>query len=939
MFRHTLLTATALAAGAFAVAHADPRIGAATLPAARSGNVGDTLTAFGVMANGGDMAATDCAPAVTGFQGSFSYRAVDPDNQTFSAPQDTPVDIGPGEARNFILALTPIIPLTERSIDLRFDCSNSEPAPAIEGVNSILLTARTAPGPDILPVIVTPSGDGVIRIAGQNRAQAAAIAAANIGAGGDVDVIVTADMTLLGEPLSLGLCQTGSDGRCVDEFGNPAQTPPPAGQTTINAEIGNSAATFSVFAFADRGAGVRFNPDLSRVQVRFYERAQPPLAPSELASVSLAERPGLASAELSGVSTAATAPGRPPIAGEALPIGIFEAVFETQGERGEGVLIAGPEGQIAGGFDLVETDPPFGDVPLAVFGMAAPAAAGRIRADAARLYGLSSDTPAVSYTLRGPFEPDHFIEGSLDPVAAPDQPRILFRGQYDGLSSQTIARSSLSGPHQIIANGVPLGFANFTNGAFDGFLSDGDGSMDANCLVTGAFAHADPQSQANLFTTSVTFTTATGQTACALAATASGLGFRSDRPRHERGAMTRNVLSAFLEEPNQLAAVNAQFRPILGTGFQVRRVASGLTQALFVTGLPDASGRILVVRKTGQVHIVNPLTGLLDPDLFLDVSSSISTDGEGGLVGLALAPDFQASGTFYVNVANPAGDTEIRRYTTRNTDRDQADPASMNVILGYAQPQAFHNGGWLGFGPDGFLYIASGDGGGVGDPNANAQNPNTLLGAILRIDPSSDDYPADAGRDYAIPAGNPYAAAGGAPEVWATGLRNPFRSSFDPRTGDLYVADVGQGAVEEIDIIPAGQGGLNFGWPLREGTRAYNGGADSAAFTGPVADYGHGTGPYQGNSVTGGYVYRGDITALDGHYVFADFVQGNIWSIPVEYLDPDNPVPAPGLIHRNQDFTPDAGEIGNVSSFGTDADGALYIVDYDGEIFRIEAAQ
>lgn len=937
MFRLALLTATAIAAGAVSHAHADPQLGSATLPGARAGAVGDTLTVFGALANAGDTTATSCAPAVTGFSGSFAYRAVASDNQSFSAPQDTPVDIAAGQTQNFLLSFTAASPLEEEEVDLVFDCANAAPAPRIDGVNSVLITAETVAGADILPVIVTPSNDGVVRIPALGRAQAASIAAANIGAGGEVDVVVSADMgDLLGEPLSLAICETGSDGRCVDSFGNPAPTPPPPGQTAINARVGNSASTFSVFAYADREAGVRFNPDLSRVNVRFHEYEAPGLAPGGVSSPAIAARPDGAATELSGVSSAAQAPGRPPRANEFLPRGVFEAVFDTADGRGEGVLIAGPDGAIAGGFRLRQTEAPFAEFPFAVFGTAAPAATGRIRAEDARLYGLSSDTPSVPYTLRGPFEPDHYMEGALEPSAGSGQPRILFRGQWNTLSHQSLALASLSGPHQVIANGVPLGYANLDGGAIDGFLSDGS-SMDANCLVTGSLTHADPVAQSNFLDAAVSITTAPGQAACTAAATGSGLGFRSDRPRPERGAVTRNVVTAYLEEPNRLGAVEAQFRPILDTGFTVRRVASGLSQALFVAGLPEAAGRILVVRKTGQVHIVDPVTGTVDPDLFMDVSGSISTAGEGGLVGLALAPDFSVGGSVYVYVTNPAGDTEIRRYATRAGDPDQVDPATLDVILTFDQPEAFHNGGWIGFGPDNFLYIASGDGGGVGDPYANAQNPNTLLGAILRIDPSTDAYPGDASRDYAIPAGNPYAAGGGAPEIWAIGLRNPYRASFDTETGDLIIADVGQGEVEEIDIIPAGVGGLNFGWPLREGTQPYEGGANSASFTGPVADYLHGTGPYRGNSVTGGYVYRGDIAALDGHYVFADFVRGNIWSIPVEYLDPARPVPAPGLIHRNQDFTPDAGAIGNVSSFGVDRRGALYIVDYDGEIFRIEA--
>lgn len=932
MFKAALLTATILTAG---TAYADPQLGASTLPNARAGSVGDTLTVFAVMANSGDTAGTNCAPKVSGFPGTFGFRAVSPDNQTFTAAQDTAVDIPAGGTQNFILSFAASEPLDEAEIDLGFACSNALPAARIDGVNTILLTARTGPGPDILPVMVTPSGDGVMRIAAQNRAQAAAVAAANIGDGTDTDVIVSADMGgLLGEPLTLGLCETGSDGRCIDEAGNPAQTPPPPGQMSINASIGSGASTFSVFAYADQGAGVRFNPDLSRVHIRFYTRETPPVAPEELASIALARAPELAGTELSSASSAATAPARPPIVGETLPSGIFEAVFETGEARGEGLVLFREDGAIAGGFGLEQRGAPFDDAALAFFGTAAPGSeAGRIRAENGRLHDLG-EGGAETYTLRGPFAPASHVEGVLDP-ADTENPRILFRGQFDSLVARDVPLTDLSGPYQLIANGVPAGYATLTSGSVDGEFASGE-SASANCLIDGSFTHADAQLQTNLFNAAMTIASSGDGPACNAVGELAGLGFEADWPSDRRGEVTGNILTAFLESPAGDGAAAVQFRPVLDTGFRVRRVTTGLSQALFVTGLPGSPARILVVRKTGQVHIVNALTGAVDSELFLDVSGNISAEGEGGLLGLALSPDFDTSGVFYINVTNTDGDTEIRRYTTQTDDEDQADPASMDVILTYAQPEANHNGGWIGFGPDNMLYIASGDGGGGGDPFANGQNPNTLLGAILRIDPSSDDYPADALRDYAIPAGNPYATGGGAPEVWATGLRNPFRASFDPATGDLYIGDVGQAAAEEVDIIRRGDAGLNFGWPLREGTQPYQGGADSDAFTGPVLDYPHGSGPYQGNSITGGYVYRGELAALNGHYVFGDFVNGNVWSIPVEYLDPDIPVPAPGLIRRNEDFTPDAGSIDNVSSFGTDQEGGLYIVDYDGEIFRIE---
>jgi glucose/arabinose dehydrogenase len=374
--------------------------------------------------------------------------------------------------------------------------------------------------------------------------------------------------------------------------------------------------------------------------------------------------------------------------------------------------------------------------------------------------------------------------------------------------------------------------------------------------------------------------------------------------------------------------------------FQVRRVAAGLNAPLYVTGLPDNSGRILVVQKGGLIRLVTPASATVATVPFLDVSGSISTDGERGLLGLALAPDYIASGTAYVYLTNVQGTIEVRRYQAVAGTRDRLDPATGDVIISIPHPNfSNHNGGWLEFGPDRNLYLGVGDGGGSGDPDNNAQNTNVLLGKILRIDPSRDSFPADASRDYAIPTANPFATSGGAPEIWMLGLRNPFRAGFDRTTGNLYIGDVGQGAVEEIDLVPSGGNGLNFGWRLREGTQPYNGGANSSGFTAPVAEYTHGTAPTQGRSVTGGYVYRGQIEALSGQYLFGDFVSGNIWSVPVTQLVQGQTVAASTFTLRRTAFTPVAGTINNISSFGLDQSGNLYIVDYDGEVYVVELTQ
>lgn len=371
-------------------------------------------------------------------------------------------------------------------------------------------------------------------------------------------------------------------------------------------------------------------------------------------------------------------------------------------------------------------------------------------------------------------------------------------------------------------------------------------------------------------------------------------------------------------------------------GFRVARVGTGFDRPVFVAPVPDGSGRVFVVQQAGLIRILNPATGMVGGTPFLNVTAQTTTDGERGLLGFATAPDFATSGTFYIFMTNAGGALEVRRYRTLAGNRDQADPATADLLLSIPHP-AFtnHNGGWIGFGPDGFLYVATGDGGGSGDPLNNGQNRNSLLGKLLRIDVASDAFPADPNRDYAIPAGNPFAAGGGAPEVWVFGLRNPFRNSFDPATGNLWIGDVGQGAREEIDLMRATDGGANFGWNIVEGTLNFAG-APQPGFTLPVAEYAHGAGPREGNSITGGYVYRGPVEALRGHYVFGDFVRGNLWSFPISRINLGATLASGQFTLRNADFTPNIGTINNVASFGVDQARNLFIVDYDGEIFRIE---
>lgn len=368
------------------------------------------------------------------------------------------------------------------------------------------------------------------------------------------------------------------------------------------------------------------------------------------------------------------------------------------------------------------------------------------------------------------------------------------------------------------------------------------------------------------------------------------------------------------------------------------RLTGGLSRPVFLTSPPNDPTRLFVAEQhSGQVRILDRGTGQVHPTPFLTIGG-LATGSEQGLLGLAFHPDYAANGLFYVNVTVAgSGATEIRRYQVSADDPDLADPASGDLILGYAQPFTNHNAGWMAFGPDGFLYIAAGDGGGGGDPGNRAQNLDLLLGKILRIDVDGDDFPADPTRDYAIPLDNPFATTAGANEIWAYGLRNPWRCSFDWLTGDLYIGDVGQGAWEEIDIqLGTSGGGENYGWNVREGTHCFpptqGPPCGDMSLTDPIYEYPHASAPDGGFSVTGGYVYRGPIASIDGVYFFADFVTRQVWSFVFDGANRS-------LVDNWTDqLTPPVGSVDQISSFGEDADGNLYILDLGGEVFKLVQA-
>lgn len=354
---------------------------------------------------------------------------------------------------------------------------------------------------------------------------------------------------------------------------------------------------------------------------------------------------------------------------------------------------------------------------------------------------------------------------------------------------------------------------------------------------------------------------------------------------------------------------------------ELELVVDGLDSPVFVTTAPgDFEDRLFVVEQGGLVRIVESGTLLSEP--FLDLTAEVTAGGEQGLLGLAFDPAYGANGFFFVNYTDLNGDTRIVRYTV-SADENVADESSALDILGVGQPYTNHNGGMLAFGPfDDYLYVGLGDGGSSGDPENYAQRPSTLLGSMLRIDVLG----ADAADPYFIPLANPFVNVQDfRPEVWAFGLRNPWRYSFDRQTGDLYIADVGQNALEEVSVQPASSdGGENYGWRRMEGTSCYNPstGCNQGNLVLPVYEYPHS----EGCSITGGYVYRGDaIPALQGRYLFADYCEG--WIRSFELVG--------GVATDVRDHSDELAPGGNVVSFGQDNEGELYVVDHGGAVYRI----
>jgi glucose/arabinose dehydrogenase len=357
-------------------------------------------------------------------------------------------------------------------------------------------------------------------------------------------------------------------------------------------------------------------------------------------------------------------------------------------------------------------------------------------------------------------------------------------------------------------------------------------------------------------------------------------------------------------------------------------VATGLTTPVYVTAPPGDPSRVFVVERSGAIRVVDTSTGTVAPVPFLSYTD-VSTDTEQGLLGMAFSPNYAQNGLFYTYRSNLAGDIVVEGLQV-SADPNLADPTSAQVVFTEPHQAVYHYGGWLGFGPlDGHLYISVGDGGDL----TNAQNSSALYGKILRIDVNADGFPDDPAKNYAIPATNPFANGGGAGEVFAYGLRNPWRAGFDGQTGDLYVGDVGENTIEEIDLIPASSGGgQNFGWSLLEGDLPTGlGDPTGQDLVAPLHQYARDV----GSSVTGGNVFRGDNIGggLQGAYFFGDFISGKLWSLRVV----DGQVTE--LEDRTLELAPlDGNPILNPAGFGEDGLGRIYIADFSsGGIFRIDA--
>ena len=437
------------------------------------------------------------------------------------------------------------------------------------------------------------------------------------------------------------------------------------------------------------------------------------------------------------------------------------------------------------------------------------------------------------------------------------------------------------------------------------------------CVVVAACATAQPAPTA----TPTGATTSSSPTAPAQSATPAPTARLTAAPSQEPATLSPSpgasptATATVPPTPTASASPEGSADP-LAIRLGIERFADGFEALTFVTNAGDGSGLLYAVEQRGVIWTLDA-EGVVGEAPFLDMSERVTSGGEQGLLGLAFHPDFASNGRFFVDYTATNGDMVVAEFGL-GADGD-GDPGSERRLLDISDPFPNHNGGMLAFGPDGYLYIGNGDGGSGGDPLNSGQSLDTLLGKILRIDVNSGD-------PYGIPTGNPFPVgnlAGARPEIWAYGLRNPWRFSFDRLTGALFIGDVGQGAWEEVDVEPPGAGGRNYGWNTMEGDTCFVvANCSSEGLTLPVTVYPH----EQGCSITGGYVYRGSrFGPLSGGYVFSDYCSGRLWVLDAQ----------DALETGSAELVQLGRELLHASSFGEDESGEIYVVDQNGTIYHL----
>ncbi|MGK5031115.1 PQQ-dependent sugar dehydrogenase [Janthinobacterium sp. MDT1-19] len=427
--------------------------------------------------------------------------------------------------------------------------------------------------------------------------------------------------------------------------------------------------------------------------------------------------------------------------------------------------------------------------------------------------------------------------------------------------------------------------------------------------VAGAVTLSGPASYSKLLTASTTLTDlAPGAYTLSAASVAQGTGTLAPTP----------VTQQVQVYAGATASASVAYAATAPLALALQEVASGLSAPIFLTA-PPGDSRLFILERPGRIRVVQNGNLLATP--FLDISTLTTTSGERGLLSLAFHPQYASNGYFFLYYTNLAGDIVIERRQVSAGNANVADPLSALAILTIPHPTfSNHYGGLLSFGPDGYLYAGTGDGGSAGDPSGNAQNTNVLLGKLLRLDVNASTV----AQPYAIPPGNPFATAGGRAEIWAYGLRNPWRYAFDVPAQLLYLADVGQANWEEVDVRPVGQAGNNYGWNIMEGARCYSssGSCNQAGLVLPAVEYGHDTAG--GCSITGGYVYRGTaLPELAGQYLYSDYCSG--WLKSFSYSN--------GTASTVTDWG--ITNVGNILSFGQDAQNELYMLSGTGKVYRI----